>query len=64
MIMVMHTWWVKGWVTITGAGDDATARIADERNKDVIFKNCVPFFNCKGEINNTEIDNAKDIDIC
>ena len=64
MIMVMHTWWVKGWVTITGAEDDATARIADERNKDVIFKNCVPFINCKGEINNTEIDNAKDIDIC
>ena len=48
---------------ITGAGDDAAARQADERNKGVIFKNCAPFINCKSEINNTEIDNAKDIDI-
>ena len=29
----------------------------------VLFKNCVPFINCKSEINNTEIDNAKYIDI-
>ena len=28
-----------------------------------MFKNCAPFINCKTEINNTEIDNAKDIDI-
>ena len=29
----------------------------------MIFKNCDPFTNCKSEINTTEIDNAKDIDI-
>ena len=29
----------------------------------MIFKNCAPFTNCKSEINNTEIDNAKDIDV-
>ena len=29
----------------------------------VIFKNCAPFINCKSEINNTEIYNAKDINI-
>ena len=29
----------------------------------VISKNCAPFINCKTEINNSEIDNAKDIDI-
>ena len=34
-----------------------------KRSKDVIFKNCAPFINFKSEINNTEIDNAKDIDI-
>ena len=28
-----------------------------------MFKNCAPFMNCKSEINNTEIGNAKDIDI-
>ena len=54
---------VKGTITITGAGDDAAARQADERNKGVIFKSCAPFTNCINEINNTQIDNAKDIDI-
>ena len=33
---------VKGTITITGAGDDADARWADEKNKGVIFKNCAP----------------------
>ena len=28
-----------------------------------LFKNCAPFINCKSEINDIEIDNAKDIDI-
>ena len=54
---------VKGTITITGAGDDAGARQADERDKDVVFKNCAPFTNCIGEISNTQVDNAKDIDI-
>ena len=27
------------------------------------FKNCAPFTNCISEINNTQVDNAKDIDI-
>ena len=54
---------VKGIITITGAGDDAAARRADERNKGVTFKNCVPFTKCISRINNTEIDNAHDIDI-
>ena len=54
---------VKGRITTTGAGEDAASRQADERNKGVIFKNRAPFTNCKSEINNTELDNAKDIDI-
>ena len=29
----------------------------------MIFKNRAPFINCKTEVNNTEIDNAKDVDI-
>ena len=59
----IHTYIFKGRITITGAGNDAAARQADERNKSVIFKSCAPFINCKSEINNTETDNAKDIDI-
>ena len=54
---------VKGTTTITGAGNDAAARQVDERDKVVIFKNCAPFTNCISEINNTQIDNAKDMDI-
>ena len=29
----------------------------------VVFKNCAPFTNCKSEINNTQKNNAKDIDV-
>ena len=54
---------VKGTITITGAGADAAARQADERDKGVVLKNCAPFTNCISEINNTQVDNAKDIDI-
>ena len=54
---------VKGTITITGVGDNDNARQADERDKGVIFKNCAPFVKCINRINNTEIDNAKDIDI-
>ena len=54
---------VKDKITITGAGDDAAVRQADEKDKGVAFKNCAPFINCISEINNTQVDNAKDIDI-
>ena len=53
----------KGTITITGAGDAAAARQADERDKEVTFKNCAPFTKCISRINNTDIDNAHDIDI-
>ena len=54
---------VKGTITITGAGDNDAAKQLDERNKDVIFKNYAPFTKCIRRINNTDIDNAQDIDI-
>ena len=54
---------VKGTITIIGTGDDTAARRADERNKGVTFKSCAPFTKCISRINNTDIDNAHDIDI-
>ena len=54
---------VKERITITVVGADAAARQADERDKGVAFKNCAPFINCISEINNTQVDNPKDIDI-
>ena len=53
---------VSGTITVTGAVDnDAEGRL-DERNKGVIFKN-QPFTNCIREINKTQIDNTKYIDV-
>ena len=54
---------VKGTIKITGVGNDATARRPHERNKGVTFKNYTPFTKCISRINNTDIDNAHDIDI-
>ena len=54
---------VKGTITITGDGDDDEEKQADERNKGVILKNCAPFTKCISRINNTDIDNARDMDI-
>ena len=54
---------VKGTITITGAGDDDAAKRLDERNKGIIFKNCAPFTKCISRINNTDVDNAQDINI-
>ena len=52
---------VKGTITVnyTAAADTD----ANNTNKKVKFKNCTPFTNCISEINNTQVDNANDIDI-
>ena len=54
---------IKGTITISGAGNDDATKRAEERNKGITFKNCVPFTKCICRINNTDIDNAQDIDI-
>ena len=41
----------------------ALATSGGNNNMQVIFKNCAPFIDCTSEINNTQIDNAKDIDV-
>ena len=52
---------VKGTITVNNtAPADADASNTNEK---VIFKNCASFTNCISGINNTQIDNAKDIDI-
>ena len=54
---------VRGTISINAEGDNDAVKRADERNEGVLFKNCVPFTDCISEINNTQIDNAKDIDV-
>ena len=52
---------VKGTITVNNtAAADADA---NNTNKKVIFKNCALFTNCISEINNTQVDIAKYIDI-
>ena len=52
---------VKGTITVNNtAAADADA---NNTNKKIIFKNCAPFTICISEINNTQVDNAKDLDI-
>ena len=53
---------VSGTITITGVGAADAAKQLDEGNKEVICKNCAPFTDCISEINNTQIDHAKDLD--
>ena len=52
---------VKGTITVNNTA--AAGAAANNTNKKVIFKNSAPFTNCISEINNTQIDNAKDIHI-
>ena len=52
---------VKGTIAVnntTAADDDA-----NNTNKKVIFKNCASFTNCISEINKTQEDNTKDLNI-
>ena len=51
---------VKEIITVENTG---TAAAPNNRNKKVIFKNCAPFTECISEINNKEIDRAKDVDV-
>ena len=54
---------VKGTISVNNIAAQGAAVNNNNNNKKVIFKNCAPFTNCISEINNTQIDNAKDIDI-
>ena len=51
---------VKGRTTVNNIG---TAAAPTNSNKKVIFKNCTQFTDCIFEIKNTQVDNAKQIDI-
>ena len=52
---------VNGTVTVSNIAAPGAA--VNNTNKKVIFKNCAPFTDCIAEINNTQTDDAQDIDI-
>ena len=49
-------------ITITGAGADDATKQTDKRYKEVIIKNWARFIECTNEINNNQINHAKDLD--
>ena len=51
---------VKGTIIVTNTG---TIAAPNNRDKKVIFKNCAPYDDCISDINNKEIDHAKEIDV-
>ena len=54
---------MKETITIIGVTTDAAAIQADERNKQVVFKNCALFTDRTRKINDTQVDNAKGVDV-
>ena len=52
---------VKG--TISVANTAATGQSANDVDKKVIFKNCVPFTTCISRINNAQVNDAPYIDV-
>ena len=50
-------------ITVVGAGATTAARQIDRSNKQAIFKNCAPFTHCITEVNNTQMENTKYIDV-
>ena len=51
---------VKVTITVSNTG---TAAVPNDTDKKVIFKNLAPFTNCISGINNTQVDDAHDIDV-
>ena len=48
---------VSGTITVVGARADDAARVTDGKNEQTAFTDCIT------EINNTQVDNAKDLDV-
>ena len=52
---------VKGTITVPNIADAGQPTNNDDI--EVIFKNCAPFTDCISQINNTQLENAKDIGV-
>ena len=54
---------LSGTIIISERRANQAARQGDERNKGTIFKDCTSFTDFISQINNTQVDNAIDIDV-
>ena len=55
----------NAYILVSGPMTIPNTRTASKSNnrKNIKIKNCIPSIDCVIEINNTQIDNAKDIDV-
>ena len=54
---------VSGTITVARAGANNEAIAADRNKKEAIFKDFTQFTDCITEINNTQVENEKDLDV-
>ena len=55
--------YVEERIIIVGQSTDVADIEAGRNNEEVVFKNCTPFIQCITKTNNSEVDNAEDLDI-
>ena len=54
---------MNGTITVKGAGVVVAEKESGKRKKGLTFKNCSPFTDWISEINNTQVDNARHLDV-
>ena len=54
---------MKETLGVVGQGSEAAAILADRNYNKAIFNNCIPISSCIREINNTQVENTKDLDV-
>ena len=56
---------VSGTIVIIGETENETeeSKRTDERNEELIFKNCAPFAECASEISNAQTDHDCDTNV-
>ena len=54
---------MSGTTTVVGVGVDDAAIAVDRNNKQAIFKKFALSTDCITELNNTQVDNAKNLDV-
>ena len=54
----------KGIITVNNTAAAPAPAPANNTNEKVIFKSCAPFTLCISEINNTQVDSARHLEVC
>ena len=54
---------IKETIKAVCKGTNAPKIVADINNKEIAFKKCARFTKCSSEINNADVDNAKNLDV-